>query len=321
MMVTVDADYANVYAGVVEELVQRRQSGGSLEVSPIVRQLQDILQHVTPLNLTDPRSPKFSPRGCRTLHDITRFCHEAALKEMFELSKESHFTARSARRLVADVPLQWWVIDLQDGLKGPPAGKTVRVDQVTSIPLQALWKGMTAQPWKGPPPVDTKGFMSVMMKGMTDPGRDPAVHSSFVDKNYMLVARNFCNVSVRLGFHFSTVESYIADKADQNYVSFVFTGGGGDDGRKERRVELISRLVELADFRVEVRGASLFARIEGNSADFTCKRLRVIGHIMVHTRQMDMVMYNDKMVDFYYKDFARAILPYFEPNPEVADAG
>jgi hypothetical protein len=37
-------------------------------------------------------------------------------------------------------------------------------------------------------------------------------------------------------------------------------------------------------------------------------RLMVLGHIMVHTRQMDMVMYNDAMVDYYYKNILKDTL-------------
>ena len=35
--------------------------------------------------------------------------------------------------------------------------------------------------------------------------------------------------------------------------------------------------------------------------------MAVVGHLIVHTRQMDMVMYNDKMVDWYYKDMVKTM--------------
>ncbi len=308
MQVTVDAVYADVYEGTVEELLSQAETDATLEVSPVLKQLREILQMITPLNLTDPRGPGFSPRHCKTFHDITRFAHEVSLRAIFEFSKESHFTERSTKQLVsAGVPMQWWVIDLEDGIKAGIKGKKVKLEEIVSVPLRALWEGMTALPWKGPPPVDAKGFLSVMFSATTDPSIDPSVGKRFADRNYIIISKHFCNVSTRLGFHFSTLEAYLGDQENQNYITFVYTGGGADEGRKRRRAALISRLLEKFDFRVERRDEAIFARIEGHKQDFLEGRLKVLGHIMVHTRQMDMVMYNDALVNWYYKDMLKAI--------------
>jgi pyruvate,water dikinase len=308
MHVTVDAVYGDVYEGTVEELLSEAETDATLEVSPVLKQLREILQMITPLNLTDPRGPGFSPRYCKTFHDITRFAHEVSLRAIFEFSKESHFTERSTKQLVsAGVPMQWWVIDLEDGIKAGIKGKKVKLEEIVSLPLRALWEGMTALPWKGPPPVDAKGFLSVMFSATTDPSIDPSVGKRFADRNYIIISKHFCNVSTRLGFHFSTLEAYLGDQENQNYITFVYTGGGADEGRKRRRAALISRLLEQFDFRVERRDEAVFARIEGHKQDFLEGRLKVLGHIIVHTRQMDMVMYNDALVNWYYKDMLKAI--------------
>jgi len=307
MQVTVDAVYGNVYEGVVEEVLSDKRTAKTFKESTALKQLREILQTITPLNLTDPRSADFSPIGCKTLHDITRFAHEVTLRAMFQLSKDSYFAERSTKRLVAEVPLQWWVINLEDGIQEGVKGKKITIEQIVSIPARALWKGMTALPWKGPPPMDTKGFLSVMVSATSDPSIDPSVRKRFADKNYIVISKHFCNVSTRLGFHFSTTEAYLGDQENQNYITFVFTGGGADAGRKNRRAALISRLLEQFDFRVEVRDDAVFARIEGHKQAFLEERLKVLGHIIVHTRQMDMVMYNDKMVEWYYKDILKGI--------------
>jgi len=305
--VTVDAVHAYVYEGVVEEILRQKKTDDPFMGSPVLKQLREILQMITPLNLTDPRSPGFNPRGCKTFHDITRFAHEISLTAMFDLSKECHFAARSTRQLVCEVPMQWWVIDLEDGIKEDVKGKKVRPEDILSIPMCALWEGMTALPWKGPPPVDTKGFLSVMFGAMTDPSIDPAVGKRFADKNYIILSKHFCNLSSRLGFHFSTTEAYVGDNPNENYVSFIFKGGAADLDRKIRRVQFVGKLLERFDFRTEIKNDSVFARLEGHDQDYLKERLKVLGHIIIHTRQLDMVMFNEAMVNWYYKDMLKKI--------------
>jgi pyruvate,water dikinase len=224
---------------------------------------------------------------------------------IFDLSKESHFVAQSTRKLEGKIPLSYYVIDLEDGLAAESKGKTVRPEEILSLPMRALWQGMIAIPWKGPPPVDTKGFLSVVQTAMMDPSIDPATALEFADRNYILISKNFCNVSTRLGFHFSTIEAYIGDQENENYISFVYTGGGAEIGRRTRRIAMIAKLLETFDFRIERKEDTLFARCEGYPREFIESRLKVLGHIIIHTRQMDMVMFNDAMVDWYYQELMK----------------
>ena len=305
--VTVDAFYANVYEGIVEELLREKKTDYAFKASPVLDQLQEILQMITPLNLTDPRSPDFRPAGCKTLHDITRFAHEVSLEAMFDLSKKSHFAAESTKQLVCEVPMQWWVIDLEDGIKEGVKGKRVGYEEIRSIPMRAIWEGMTALPWKGPPPVDTKGFLSIMFGATMDPSMDPSVRKRFAEKNYIIISKHFCNLSSRLGFHFSTTEAYVGDNPNENYVSFIFKGGAADIDRRVRRVQLIGKLLQQFDFRTEVKDDSLFARLAGHDQDYVKERLKVLGHIIIHTRQLDMGMSNVARANWYYEDILKGI--------------
>jgi pyruvate,water dikinase len=307
MQVTVDAVYCNVYEGIVKELLTGKNPHDAMKASPALKQLKDILTMITPLNLTDPRSPDFGPKGCKTLHDITRFAHEVSLQAMFDFGRETHFSDKSAKQLICEVPMQWWVIDLEGGIKKGVRGKKVRPEDIVSIPMLALWQGMTALPWKGPPPVDTKGFLSVMFKATTDPSIDPSVGKRFADKNYIIISKHFCNLSSRLGFHFSTTEAYVGDNPNENYISFIFKGGAADEDRRVRRIRFVGKLLDRFDFRTGIKGDSIFARIEGYDRDFMLDHLKVLGHIIIHTRQLDMVMLNETMVNWYYKEMLKGI--------------
>ncbi len=310
MEVTVDAVYANVYEGVVQEVLKAHRPPDIVVSTPVLEQLRDILRMITPLNLTDPRGKDFNPLGCKTLHDITRFAHEVSMQAMFNMSKESHFAERSTKQLVCEVPMQWWMIDLEDGIKKGVKGKKVKLEDVVSIPMRAVWEGMTALPWKGPPPVDTKGFLCIMFGATTDPCLDPAVRKRFADKNYIILSKHFCNLNSRLGFHFSTTEAYVGDNPNENYVSFVFKGGAADVERRVRRVRFVGKLLNHFDFRTDIKDDSLFARLEGHQQDYLVERLKVLGHVMTHTRQLDMVMCNDAMVNWYYKDLLKGIMSF-----------
>src|SRR5512141_2636903 len=120
--------------------------------SPVQRILTEALQFITPLNLNDPASPRFKSSWCETLHDITRFCHEKSVSEMFGFGQDTRYYHSAAKRLVGEVPLEWWVIDLADGFREGAGGeaKTIRIDDVVSIPMLAIWRGISAYPWQGP---------------------------------------------------------------------------------------------------------------------------------------------------------------------------
>src|SRR4030042_1202973 len=103
--------------------------------------LEPILQHITPLNLLDPRAPKFRPEYCRTYHDITRFAHEKAMTELFQVSKGA-LSREGARLLKRELPLEIYVVDLGGGLSPEAAEQAeIRPEDLRPRPLRASWGG------------------------------------------------------------------------------------------------------------------------------------------------------------------------------------
>jgi pyruvate, water dikinase len=320
-VITVDADGLTIYQGRVESLVAASAQRTSLMLgTPVYETLKEVLAEITPLNLTDPDSPDFRPKSCRTLHDITRFAHEVAVRELFDYEANKELSKHFIKRLVADVPMQWWVLDLEDGFKEETPGKEIRLDNIASIPMLALWQGITAVRWEGPPPVDAKGFMAVLAQSASQPQLEAAGPGFFANLNYFMISRHFCHLSSRFGFHFSTVEALVGEDQHENFLRFAFKGGGADFHRRLGRSRLIQEILERYHFKVDIKGDSLFARLEDEPMDYMLGRLGILGYVSVHTRQLDMVMMNPAQVDYYKNKIIEDIENYvLAPQKEKAE--
>jgi pyruvate,water dikinase len=107
------------------------------------------------------------------------------------------------------------------------------------------------------------------------------------------------NLQSRFGFHFATVEVMAGPRLTENYLSFAFKGGAADLKRKQARVEFLAEILDELDFRVNIKEDTAQARVEQLSQEDMEMRLRVVGYLLMHTRQLDMVMTDPKAVKHY----------------------
>ncbi|MBI4644071.1 MAG: hypothetical protein HY743_10215 [Deltaproteobacteria bacterium] len=85
------------------------------------------------------------------------------------------------------------------------------------------------------------------------------------------------------------------------------------------RAKFVGEILERYHFQVDVQEDSLFARLEGEPMDYMLSRLRILGYVTIHTRQIDMVMLNDADVQYYrdkiIKDIEESILSLPQGSP------
>ncbi len=283
--VTVDADTGVVYEGEVPELL----GGGARSARPVRRdpvreRLQKLLDRVTPLTLTDPESPTFEPAHCRTLHDVARFVHQRAMAEMFAIEGLSAGERQACRRLVWHRPMEIRLLDL-GGAVAPAAGREVELEDVRSVPLQALLEGMldSRLRWAGPVGFDLRGFFSVVVRSAADDQR-------YGEPSYALCSADYLHFASRLAYHFALVDALCGASLNENYVRFRFHGGAAVAERREWRGQFLAAVLRYNGFQVTHVGDRVDAILPKRPLPELEDSLVMLGRLMVASRHLDMVI-------------------------------
>jgi pyruvate, water dikinase len=287
-VVTMFADKTIVYKGVVDALVKNiRPVKRWMFESPVHKRMRNILDRISPLNLTDSNHPLFAPEGCKTIHDIIRFTHEQAMKEMFGVSGTLG-NEDTAVKLTANIPLNIYMIDLGGGLKeGLTTCHVITSDLVESVPFKALWKGFTHPGinWSSAIPVDMRSFMTLLASSATSELEEQAGSPS-----YGILSRDYMNLSARFGYHFVTIDTLCSETSDQNYLSLQFSGGAGPYYGRSLRIQFLGNVLQQLGFQVSIKGDLLEAVLSRYDMLSMENKLDQLGRLLASSRLLDMAI-------------------------------
>jgi len=301
--VTVDAEENVVYRGRVEELLHYQlMRSASFEDAPEFRALRRMLRRIVPLHLHDPQDRTFAPDRCRTYHDLIRFAHEKAVASLTKMEwVRPSSDVEYVRRLLLPIPLDLVLVDLGGGVDAPAEERRVGLEAVQCRPLLPLLEVLCGEGgWEtSPADMDLNGFMSSATRAL--PLTTPL--ASRPEQNLALISREYLHLSLRLGYHFNVVDTYLTDGANDNYIYFRFLGGVTEIVRRSRRATLLRRILERFGFVVEGRGDLVIGRTRGLTAEHMVERMRMLGRLIGYTRQLDIHLRDDQRIDEYLERF------------------
>ncbi len=306
-MVTMEAGRSTVYAGVVDELAHDIRYSRNLVIeSPLHRKIRSIISIISPLNLTDPNDPSFSPEACRTFHDVIRFTHEMSMRAMFGITEEAG-DFRSVK-LEAKIPLDLRFMDLGGGLApGLTTCDQINPEHIESIPMKAIYNGFTHPgiSWEGGIAIDLKKMISLFASSASSESYRLTELTS-----YAVIAGEYMNLAAKFGYHFATIDALCSANIDQNYISLQFSGGAGAYYGRSLRISFLGSVLGRLGFQVSVKGDLLEAFISRFDTGSMKQKLDLLGRLLASSRLMDVALSDQNDVQRYTDAFFRGEYDY-----------
>ena len=304
--VTVDADRGMVYEGRATPLMEKDTPREDFfKDSSFSVKLRYVISFCATLNLTDPESSDFVPDACRSLHDIIRFTHEMAVKEMFLTGNRKGSRKKGAKQLLSNIPMLFYVLDVGQGVKenlkkpNQASKKFLRPEDITSIPMKAVLKGLSHPgiAWSETTHFDWEEYDRIVMAGGIISADSPQFGS------YAVVSKEYLNANFRFGYHFVIIDTMCTAGKEDNYILFRFSGGGGTPEGRMLRANFIKGILTRLGFMVQIKSDLIHAELKHGSLSDMKQTLDMIGRLLGATKLMDMYLKENLDMDIVINDF------------------
>ena len=302
MPVTVDATAGRIYKGIHKDLIASRKTDDLFEDSEIFDLLYSLLAKIAPLHLLNPSTPDFKLENCSTFHDLTRYCHQKSMEEMFTGAKEFAGRRKISCVLNSELPLEMNIIYLDQDPAVIVRKRQINDDDFASDPMQGLWEGIKKEGWHAAQPANFKSFASSMT-----PESNRKKKSGFSQNSYAILSKEYMIVSLRMGYHFTTIEAMVTDEPNKNYIRMQYKEGGAVLEKRVRRIKLIMDLLNNMGFEHHSGGDFLDSILSYSGREETRNKLMLLGRITMMTKQLDMALSNDQIAEWYYQDFLKQL--------------
>ncbi len=287
-LATLDAEARTVRRGGIAPVPHQ---GWELSPSdPEFLLLRRLLQRIASLTLTDPDAKDFTADNCRSFHDLIHFAHEKAVESLANMRRAGKGKdGAKARPIALPVPLCMRLLDI--GGAAAAGDAPARIEDIRSRPLAAFLAGVCAPGmWDQAPARFGMGdVISAMDKTFAALSANPA-HAG---ENLAIAARSYCNISLRLGYHFSVVDAYLSENSSKNAVYFRFVGGMAPIAARARRAQFLRNVLAGYDFKVETQGDLVVARLKMIEPARGEEILHILGRLTAFTRQRDTGLLSD----------------------------
>ncbi|MDH3359688.1 MAG: hypothetical protein OEL55_02355, partial [Desulfobulbaceae bacterium] len=198
------------------------------------------------------------------------------------------------------IPAGIMVIDLNGGIAPNAPADRVPFTDITSLPFKAILQGMLfPDVWhRQTMPVGMKDLMSSMLNAPSD-----ALSGQYSGHNIAIISKEYVNLCFRFGYHFNIIDAHCSERERDNHIYFRFLGGATDMTKRSRRSRMIAGILDAFEFNVSTRGDLVIARA-GNMVQSEMERtLDIMGRLVGFTRQLDVCLDNDAIVDRYIEAF------------------
>ena len=265
--------------------------------------LHDVLERVEPIALLDASDPAFGADSCRTLRDIAYYVHEMATAEMFAAAQALAERTKCSVRMEGRIPLPIDIVYLDQPLPRYLRGKRAGDERLAVGPMKAFWDGVLHEGWPSHAPrTSVGGFMSVLATSISTPQA-----MNFAESSFAILGKEYMNVSLRMGYHTTTVEAACSAEPARNHLRMQYMDGGASLDRRIRRIALIADILAGVGFKSTLRQDYLDTVVARLDAKTTRDRLHLLGRLTMMTKQLDMALSNDGIAHWYAEDFAKKL--------------
>lgn len=302
--VTVDATNGVIYDGVMESIINSDR-GQNLSLSDSISYglLQSIMPHISPLNLLHPSDREFASENCRTLHDITRFAHQRAMEEMFAGAHRLGKKWQVCYRLKSDIPLLVDVIFLDREPPNSEKRAMISEAKLHSPMLTSFWDGLREEGW----PAKAPGGTAIPLTPTKEAHTFPELHAEYSTNCYTILSNEYMFLSLRMGYHFTTIEAFCTEESGKNYIRFQYKGGGASQERRLARIDLLSFILAEIGFENRIQGDFLDSIDAYRECRENLQILKTLGRLTLLTKQLDMALSNNAIVQWYKDYFKRKL--------------